>query len=99
MPEPLTVAIPGLIDGDPEEVEDRILQDIPRTIDALADYIDGVCKQLANTERSRILAERGGTIPAAELQQVYAASPRAAQIARLLGAAKALAAVAAELPR
>lgn len=90
------LARPADIDGSPEEVEAIILSQLPATVDAFAEYIDGVTRQLANTERQRILLGNVA-IPAEELAAQYLESDRAAALARLTGAAKALCSVAGEL--
>lgn len=97
--EPLTmeVVLPGMIDGDPFEVERVLLEDIYPAMDQFAEWIDAVCKQLANTERSRILAEHGSTMPADQLRHRYEETVRAGQVTRMQGAAKALVGAAAGL--
>lgn len=101
MPEAVTieVALPGLIDGDPFEVERRVLADLDPAMDQLAQWIDDASRQLANTERSRILAREPAGITGEEMAQLYDDTPRAATLARMQGAAKALVAAAAELTR
>ena len=90
--------IPSQIDGEPDEVEAVILDDLPPMLDQLAGYIDLATKQLANAERSRILADSIG-MTADELREEYDESDRASTLARLNGAAKALCAAGAELRR
>lgn len=93
----LKVPLPGLIDGDPFEVERGILSVMPVAMDQFAEWIDSASRQLANTERSRILAEHGTSISAERLAELYDESERAGQLARMRGAAKALVGAAAEL--
>lgn len=92
----ITIPIPGEIDGDPHEVEALVTQALYHSMDAFADWIDQATKQLANTERTRILTREPG-VTAEELAEAYDESARAGQLARLNGAARALASAAAEL--
>lgn len=93
----LEVALPGLIDGSPFDVEKRVLSDLEKGMDQLAEYIDEAAKQLANTERSRLLIEHGASTTGEELAELYAETPRAGAVARMQGAAKALVGAAADL--
>jgi hypothetical protein len=95
-PVTIEVALPGLIDGSPFDVEKRALADLATGIDDLAGWLDEASKQLANTERSRILAGNP-SLSGEALAEAYENSPRAGQLARMIGAAKALSAAAAEL--
>lgn len=105
MPEPLTpeepggdiwLSIPGMIDGDPLDVEKTILSTLPDLIDEVAAYIDAAVKQLSNAERTRIVRS-DKNLDALELAHAYDESDRAGSLARLSGAAKALCAAAAEM--
>lgn len=101
MPDAVTieVALPSLIDGNPFEVERRILADLDPAMDRFAEWIDSAAKQLANTERSRILIREPAGITGEEMAELYDDTDRAATLARMQGAAKALVAAAAELTR
>jgi hypothetical protein len=92
----VTLDLPGMIDGDPFEVERQVLSTLPPILDEFASFIDDVCAQLANTERSRILRQNKA-MNAEELAEHYEASDRAGQLVRFQGAAKALCSAAAEL--
>lgn len=91
-----TINIPGMIDGDPTEVERRILEQLPEVIDAFAEYIDEAAIQLANTERTRIIQAEKDLDPL-ELADRYDTSARARTLAKLERAAKVLCAAGAEL--
>jgi hypothetical protein len=92
----LNLAQPGSIDGDPLEVEARVLSDLAPTIDALAEYLDEAAKQLANAERTRIVRADKGLDPM-QIRQTYDASDRADSLRRLLEGGKQVAAAASEL--
>jgi len=93
----IEVALPGMIDGDPFEVERTLLRDLDPALDSFAEWVDDTCKQLANTERSRILSREGNGISGERLAELYEESDRAGQLARMQGAAKALVGAASEL--
>jgi hypothetical protein len=94
----MTLPLPGLIDGDTDEVEELTLEALYDSMDQFAGWIDDVTKQLANAERSRIL-DGTPSMTAEVLTETYDESDKAAILARLNGAAKALVSAAAELRR
>lgn len=92
----ITLDIPGMIDGDPGQVEKRVLSQLPEVIDAFAEYFDGAIKQLANAERTRVLRDEPSMSPE-NLATAYDNSERAKKLALMERAAKVLAGTAADL--
>lgn len=92
----LELAVPGMVDGDPADVERQVLADLQSLTDPLADYIDQATKQLANAERTRILTD-SPAMDGEALAQAYRESYRAGAITRLLGAARAMCAAVQEM--
>ena len=92
----LNLPLPGLIDGDTDQVEELTIEALYDSMDQFAEWIDDAARQLANSERSRILKD-SPSISADELSLRYFESDRAGSLVRLKGAAKALVAAVAEM--
>lgn len=94
----LNLPLPGMIDGDTEQVEELTVEALYDSMDQFAEWIDDATRQLANAERQRILETRPAQ-SAAELSEMYEESPRHATLTRMNGAAKALVSAVTELRR
>lgn len=89
---------PANIDGDTDEVQALISQQLAEVASDLSDYIETAVTQLSNSERSRILEEQPKLTPE-ELADAYDESAYAGKIARLDGAAKVFLRLANEVAK
>lgn len=94
----LNLPLPGMIDGDIEQVQELTVEALYDSMDQFAEWIDAAVRQLANAERQRIL-EAEPSMTADALASEYEDTPRHATLTRLNGAAKAMVSAVMELRR